>query len=61
MRAGPFVGAQPSPGTLVPGSFEVYDTQLPRGIGTALRFSTPQGGPFAPGTEAQLGIMRISP
>ncbi len=61
VRAGPFVGAQPLVGTLVPGSFEVYDTQLPRGVGTALRFATPQGGPFAPGAEAQLGVLRISP
>jgi len=61
VRAGPFVGAQPTLGTLVPGSFDVYDTVLPRGAGTALRFATPSGSPFATGAEAQLGVLRLSP
>jgi hypothetical protein len=60
VRQGPGVTTATAVGAIVPGGFEIFDVVAPRGLATTVRFSTPSGGPFAAGAEAQLGILRIS-
>ena len=62
------VTAKPAPpvgsvalGTMVQGTFDVYDLTVARGRGVALRFTTPSGTPFPAVTGAQLGVLRLAP
>jgi hypothetical protein len=59
-RPAPPVGAA-ALGSMVPGTFDVYDLTVARGRGVALRFATPAGGPFAAAAGAQLGVLRLTP
>ena len=59
-RAAPAVGAT-SLGTMVQGTFDVYDLTVARGRGVALRFTTPSGAPFPAVAGAQLGVLRLAP
>ena len=62
------ITAKPSPsvgsvalGTMVQGTFDVYDLTVARGRGVAIRFTTPSGAPFPVVTGAQLGVLRLAP
>ena len=59
-RTAPAIGSS-ALGSMVPGTFDLYDLTVPRGRPLTLRFGPPSGGSFPAALDAQLGLLRLDP
>jgi hypothetical protein len=53
------VNGGPATGTMVQGTFDLFELAAPRVGSVALRFGPPSGGTFPANAEAQLGVFRL--